>query len=71
MKISIGGVSLLLDENSNSDGHHKFEFASDDLYFNMIVQEDDKLFVFLLDKYKYGEEFEFSELDALVGKGDQ
>lgn len=70
MNVSIGSVELILDENDDSDGHHKFSLASDDMHFNIIVHQDNKMFAFLVDKYKLCEQFDFSELDT-VGEQDE
>ena len=69
MKARVFGVSVLLDENNNSDGHHKFELLLDDVYTNMIVNDLEIVgaFELLLDKYWLGEEFDFSELDGFQG----
>ncbi len=70
MKVYIGSVELLLDENNDSDGHHKFSLASDDIHFDILVHQDTNIFAFLIDKYKLCEQFDFGELDALVATGE-
>lgn len=66
MKAKVFGVSIISDENDVSDGHHRFELLLEDVYTNMIINDSEmrEAFEFLLDKYKSGEDFDFSELDC-------
>jgi hypothetical protein len=73
MKARVCGVEIILDENNDSDGHHRFELLLGDVYANIIINDNEmkKAFDFLLDKYKDGEEFEFNDLGfalSMVGE---